>query len=118
MAVWVCVAWAGRQPFAIKAAILSVGAIVCAPYSYMYDVMLLAVPVAFLLRDGRDRGFLPGEMPGLLGACLLLASFAAVKMPVGVGAEFLVAALIARRFFVLGERGTAASWPAAKPQNV
>ena len=32
MTVWVCVAWSGRQPFEIKAAILSVGAVICAPY--------------------------------------------------------------------------------------
>lgn len=104
MAVWVCVAWSGRQPFAIKAAVLSVGAIVAAPYAYMYDVMLLAVPIAFLLRDGRDRGFLPGEFMGFAAACVLLAIFPLVKLPVAVGAELIVVALIARRWFMLKDR--------------
>jgi hypothetical protein len=99
MALWVVAAWSGRGPFAIKAAILSVGAVICAPYAYMYDLVLLAVPAAFLLRDGRDRGFLPGEMAGLGAACLLLLLFPLVKAPIGVGATFLLAALIARRWF-------------------
>jgi hypothetical protein len=99
MAAWVCAAWSGRAPFAMKAAILSVGAVICAPYAYMYDLVLLAVPVAFLLRDGRDRGFLPGEMAGLAAACLLLLIFPLFKAPVGVGATLLVASLIARRWF-------------------
>jgi hypothetical protein len=119
MAVWACLAWAGRQPFAIKAAVLSAGALIAAPYAYMYDVMILAVPIAFLLRDGRERGFLPGEMPALAAACLLLASFPLVMLPVGVGAALIVVAMIARRWHVLGPRRTsAASWPGAKAQNV
>jgi hypothetical protein len=62
MAAWVCVAWSGRQPFAIKAAVLSAGAMIAAPYVFLYDMMLLAVPIAFLLRDAKERGFLPGEL--------------------------------------------------------
>jgi hypothetical protein len=100
MAGFVAVLWSGRQPFALKAAALSVAAVICAPYAYMYDLVLLAVPVAFLLRDGRERDFLPGEMAGLAGACLLLASFPFVKLPVGVGAALIVAGLIARRCLV------------------
>ena len=99
MALWMIAAWSGRGPFAIKAAILSVAAVICAPYAYMYDLVLLAIPAAFFLRDGRDRGFLPGEMAGLGAACLLLLAFPLVKAPVGVGASLLLAALIARRWF-------------------
>jgi hypothetical protein len=62
MAAWVCAAWSGRQPFAIKAAVLSAGAMIAAPYVFLYDMMLLAVPIAFLLRDAKERGFLPGEL--------------------------------------------------------
>ena len=104
MAAWVCAAWLGRAPFAIKAAILSIGAVICAPYAYMYDLVLLAVPAAFLLRDGRDRSFLPGEMAGLLAACLLLAVFPLVKAPVGVGAALILAGLIARRWLFADQR--------------
>src|SRR5581483_1706855 len=70
MAGFVFAAWSGRRPFAIKAAVLSVGAAISSPYAYMYDLVLLAVPLAYLLRDGRDRGFLQGEMPALAAICL------------------------------------------------
>lgn len=101
MACWVGLAWSGRQPFAMKAAILSVGAVIAAPYSYMYDTVLLAVPAALLLRDGRDRGFLPGEMAGLGGICFLLTIFPFAKAPVAVGAAFILAGLLARRWLAL-----------------
>ena len=90
-AVCVCLAWSGRQPFAIKAAILSVGAAICAPYIYVYDAVLLAVPVAYLLQDGRARGFLPGEMAALGIACLLIAIYPFVQLPIAVGAVLIVA---------------------------
>lgn len=104
MAVWVGLAWRGRAPFAVKAAVLSIGAAICAPYAYMYDLVLLAVPAAFLLRDGRERGFLPYEMAGLAIACLLLLSFPLLKAPVGVGATWIIAGLIARRWFFPPQR--------------
>lgn len=99
MAIFVIAAWSGRQPFAIKAAILSAGAAISAPYAYMYDLVLLAVPLAYLLRDGRDRGFLPGEMPALAVICLLLAIFPIVQWPVGAIAMVLIVGMITRRFF-------------------
>ena len=56
---------------------------VCAPHAYMYDLVVLAVPAAFLLRDGRERGFLRYELAALAGACLLLLSFPLFKAPLG-----------------------------------
>jgi hypothetical protein len=111
MAALVCVVWSGRQPFAIKAAILSVGAVIASPYSYMYDLVLLAVPVAYLLRDGRDRGVLPGEMPVLGIACLLLAMFPFVYAPVGAGAALMIAGLVARRWIVAERNGLSRQVP-------
>jgi hypothetical protein len=98
MAVFVCAAWAGPQPFAMKAAVLSAGAAISSPYAYMYDLVLLAVPLAYLLADGRDRGFLPGEMLGLAAICLLLAVYPLVQLPVGAVAMLLIVGMIARRF--------------------
>jgi len=98
MAGFVFAAWSGRRPFAIKAAVLSVGAAISSPYAYMYDLVLLAVPLAYLLRDGRDRGFLQGEMPALAAICLLLAIYPLVQLPVGAVAMLLIAGMAARRF--------------------
>ena len=109
MAAWVCAAWSGRQPFAIKAAVLSAGAMIAAPYVFLYDMMLLAVPIAFLLRDAKERGFLPGEVIGIGAACLMLAVFPLVKLPVGVGASLIVVVLIARRWFLPAEQGIPAA---------
>jgi arabinofuranan 3-O-arabinosyltransferase len=67
------------------------------PYLYTYDLVVLAVPLAFLFRLGRARGFLPHEMAGIGIACLLILIFPLVKAPVGFAAVLVVAALIARR---------------------
>ncbi|HSP48865.1 MAG TPA: hypothetical protein VLN61_01520 [Pseudolabrys sp.] len=67
------------------------------PYLYTYDLVVLAVPLAFLWRLGRARGFLNHELAGIALACLLVLIFPFVKAPVGFAAVLLVAALIARR---------------------
>jgi hypothetical protein len=63
----------------------------------MYDLMVLAVPLAFMWRLGRAKGFLPHEVAGIGAACLLLLIFPVVKAPVGFAAVLVVAALIVRR---------------------
>ncbi len=75
------------------------------PYLYTYDLVVLAVPLAFLFRLGRKRGFLPHEMTGIGIACLLILIFPFVKAPVGFAAVLVVAALIARRALVPPHRG-------------
>ena len=81
----------------VKAAALGVGAMLATPYLYTYDLVLLAVPLAFLFRLGRTRGFLPHELNGIGLACLLILIFPFVKAPVGFAGIVIVAALIARR---------------------
>jgi hypothetical protein len=94
--ILVCAAWRARIPYELKAAALAVGALLATPYLYLYDLVALAVPMAFLVRAGLSRGFLRGEMAGLAAACLLILIFPLVKQPVGALATFLVAALIVR----------------------
>jgi arabinofuranan 3-O-arabinosyltransferase len=84
----------------IKAAALGVGALLATPYLYTYDLVALAVPLAFLFRLSRTRGFLPHEAAGIGLACLLILIFPFVKAPVGFAAVLVVAALIARRALV------------------
>ena len=64
---------------------------------YTYDLVVLAVPLAFLWRMGRTSGFLPHELSAIALACLLILIFPFVTAPVGLGAVLIVAALIARR---------------------
>ncbi|MDE1974553.1 MAG: DUF2029 domain-containing protein [Hyphomicrobiales bacterium] len=100
--------WRSRAPYEIKAAALATGSLLATPYLYTYDLLILAVPLAYLLRLGRTEGFLPHELPVIGVASLLILSFIvpAVNVPVGFIAILLVAALIARRALAL--RGAAA----------
>jgi arabinofuranan 3-O-arabinosyltransferase len=89
--------WRGRAEFGVKAAALVTGALLATPYIFLYDLVALAVPMAFLLRAGADGGRIPGEMLGLAAAGLLILIFPLVKAPVGFAAVLVVALLIARR---------------------
>ncbi len=91
--------WRSRAPYEIKAAALGTGALLATPYLYTYDLLILAVPLAYLLRLGRARGFMPHELAAIGLACLLILSFILpfVTMPVGFFAVLIIAALIARR---------------------
>jgi hypothetical protein len=89
--------WRSRACYEIKAAALGAAAMLATPYLYTYDLVVLAVPLAFLFRLGRARGFLPHELAGIGLACGLLLIFPVVKAPVGFAAVVVVAALVARR---------------------
>ena len=89
--------WRSHAAYEIKAAALSTAAMLATPYLFTYDLVVLAVPLAFLFRLGRARGFLPPEMAGIGVACLLILIFPFIKMPVGFAAILVVAALVAWR---------------------
>jgi hypothetical protein len=99
-AIAIALLWRSRAAYEIKAAALATGAMLATPYLYTYDLVVLAVPLAFLFRFGRVRGFLPHEMVGIGVACLLVLIFPFVKAPVGFAALLVAAALIARRAIV------------------
>lgn len=88
--------WHGRQPFALKAAGLVAASLLATPYVYTYDLVILAIPVAFLVRLGLTQGFLPGEDIGLLVAALSLLCFPYQAAHIGLAVVLVVAALIAR----------------------
>ena len=89
--------WRSSAEYEIKAAALACGALLATPYLYLYDLVALAVPLAFLFRLGRLRGFLQHELVGIGLACLMVLVFPFVKAPVGFAAVLIVTALIARR---------------------
>ena len=84
--------WRGRAEFEIKAAALSCAALLATPYIYMYDQVMLAIPVAFLLRLALARGFFISEILGLAAGALLL-----LLTPWGIGATAIVGLLIVQR---------------------
>jgi glycosyl transferase family 87 len=61
--------WRSRVPYPLKAAALAAGTLLTTPYHFMYDMMVLAIPVAFLIRVGLKSGFRPYELFAL--ACAL-----------------------------------------------
>src|SRR5580704_2170228 len=112
-ALSVAIVWRSKAAYDLKAAALAVGVLLATPYLHTYDLVVLAVPIAFLLRLGDARGYLPKDSPknlpkelpkhlpkeliGIGIACGLILVFPFVKFPVGLAALLLIAALVARR---------------------
>jgi arabinofuranan 3-O-arabinosyltransferase len=96
-AILIAIVWRSKTAYDLKAAALGVGVLLATPYLYTYDLVVLAVPLAFLLRFGTARGFLPWDLMGIGVACGLVLVFPFVKLPVGFAALLVVAALLARR---------------------
>lgn len=70
VAAVVCWIWLRAVPFAVKAAALSLGLIIVTPYLAIYDFPAAAVPVAFLVKDGIERGFMRGEGAAIFSLAL------------------------------------------------
>ncbi len=97
VAVAVIGLWRSRAPFDLKAAALAAGTLVVTPYLYMYDLVVLAVAVAFLLRFALERCFHASEVAGLGVAGALILIFPYVKTHVGLAAVLIVLAVVAQR---------------------
>jgi arabinofuranan 3-O-arabinosyltransferase len=89
--------WRSRAAFDLKAAALAAGTLVVTPYLYMYDLVVLAVAVAFLLRFALERGFVVRDILGLGIAGALILMYPYVKTQVGLAAVLIVLALVAQR---------------------
>ncbi len=76
--------WRSRAAYELKAAALAAGALIATPYLYIYDFVVLAVAVAFLLRLALTRGFALSEIVGLPIAGALILAFPYVKTQVGL----------------------------------
>jgi hypothetical protein len=92
---FVCWLWLRPVRYELKAAALSAAALLATPYLFQYDLVVLSVPVAFLLRDGRSAGFIPGERS--LMVVLAFAMFGLTGMPVAVFLLLAIFGLIAFR---------------------
>src|SRR6202034_4359897 len=93
----IAVLWRSSVAYEIKAATLGVAALLAAPHLLTYDLVILAVPLAFLFRLGRTHGFQQYELAGMGLACLLIFVFPFVEAPIGRAAVVVTAALVANR---------------------
>ena len=89
--------WRSRVPYTLKAAALAAGTLLITPYLFMYDMTVLAIPVAFLVRLGLNSGFRPYELPALALAMVLIVTFIFTGIPGGLGATLIVAGVVLRR---------------------
>jgi hypothetical protein len=93
--------WSRKIPVPIAAAVLAPGMLMVTPYSFNYDLTLLAVPIALLAWDGHRNGWLRGEREVLALAWLLplvMAPIAIVtSLPVGIAGLAAMFAIALRR---------------------
>lgn len=69
--VWLV--WRSSVRYSLKAATLSVAALIATPYAFAYDMAAIAIPAAFVASDQISHGLLRGEQTiaiGLFGASL------------------------------------------------
>ena len=98
VAVLLALMWRSRSVrYPLKAASLAAGTLLVTPYLFLYDLMVLAIPVAFLVRIGLEKGFARVELPALGLVAALLMIYPLLGAPTGFGATLIVTALIARR---------------------
>jgi hypothetical protein len=97
VAVSLVLMWRSQMRYALKAAALATGTLLLTPYLFLYDMMVLAIPTALLIRIGITEGFERYELPALGCAALLILIFPLFDAPLGLGSSLIVAALIARR---------------------
>ncbi|GEM_PF-63632 len=93
--------WRSTVPHPLKAAALCLSTILATPYSFDYDMMVLAPAIAFMAADGFARGFGPCEktmLAALWLTPLLARSIAHISLiPLGVPAMLVAFAIILRR---------------------
>ena len=109
IAVVLVAMWRSRMPYALKAAMLAAATLLTTPYLFMYDLVVLGIAVAFLIRAGLDEGFARHEVMALALVFALLATFLFLGQPVGFPAILIVFALIL---------GRCASWRAAEAASM
>jgi len=104
VAVVLALMWRSRVPYTLKAAALAAGTLLATPYLFLYDMVVLAIPVAFLVRIGLKTGFRRYELPALGGALVLVAAYFIIPAgargagaPTGLGVTLIVSILILAR---------------------
>jgi hypothetical protein len=93
--------WRSSTPYPVKAASLCVATILATPFTFDYDMMVLAPAIAFFAADGLVRGFGPWEKTALAALWLMpLAARSVAQLtlvPLGVPAMLVTLILLLRR---------------------
>jgi arabinofuranan 3-O-arabinosyltransferase len=98
VAVLLALIWRSRSVgFSLKAASLAAGTVLVTPYLFLYDLMVLAIAVAFFVRVGLDKGFAWHELGALGLVAALLMIYPLLGAPTGFAATLIMAALIGGR---------------------
>ena len=80
LALTVWAVWAKPIPYSLKAALLCIALVTVTPYVLFYDLCILSIAVAFLVKDGMSRGFHPGERTVML---ICVAALFLATVPIG-----------------------------------
>lgn len=96
--------WRRDTPYDLKAASLAVACTLASPYIFIYDLTLLCVALAFLLRYTLARGPDIAEAVGLVAVAGCFTLFSTTHTPAGLAASLLTGGLVARGI-----------WPALLP---
>ena len=95
--------WRGKARYSIKAAGLATGALLATPYLFLYDVMVLAIPVALFIRIGLKSGFRSYEIPAIGLMFVLLFIYPFLGAPTGFAATLVMTVMIAGRAGLFGD---------------
>jgi hypothetical protein len=111
VAVAVSALWARPFSYPLKAATLAIGSILAAPHAIGYDLCILSIAAAFLVKDGSSRGYLPGER------MIMLMCWVGLILPIGPVPTIICVILLtlaARRVVVCREETPTASYQILK----
>ena len=97
VALAVVMLWRSKVRYALKAAGLAAGTLLVTPYLFLYDLVVMAVAIGFLVRLGLAHGFLRNELSCLAMVAALLMFYPLFGAPTGFAGTLIVVALIARR---------------------
>src|SRR3954471_23650306 len=97
VAVVLVMLWRSPVRYALKAAALAVALLLTTPYLFMYDMMVQAIAVAWLVRIGLHEGFRGYELPALGAIAALQITFMLSGIPLGLAANLIMAGLVLAR---------------------
>jgi hypothetical protein len=95
LVILTAVVWRSTAPYALKAACLVVAATLVSPYVFVYDLTLLAIAQAFLLRHWLSTHLDKREAIILLAVNTLVILMMTIKLPMGfLGSLFLLGTVL------------------------